>query len=273
VKLEKSATPWRPLRGALDALVSVLFPAPCRVCRRPLSTASRIPVCPECLAALRRIEPPLCRECGRPFPPAVTAPAPLCHACVHGLYRFDLARSFARYNDAMERTLLLLKYDPITPLASWFAARIEEVVRAEPTLAEVDWIVPVPLDRSRLRQRGYNQAELIARPLSKRLGRPLATDLLRRLRPRPPKLKLSRRERWDTVRGAFVAASPARVDRSRILLVDDVLTSGATLDACARALVSAGAAAVHAVTVARVLPRGEFSVPGDNPQGGASVTP
>jgi ComF family protein len=263
-----------PLRGALDALVSVLFPAPCRVCHQPLSTASRIPVCPACLAAVRRIAPPLCLMCGRPFSPAAaTVAEPICHDCVRNLYHFDLARSFARYDSAMEHILLLLKYDPVAPLATWLAARLEEVVRSEPALAEVDWIVPIPLDRGRLRQRGYNQAELIARPLARSLGRPLATDLLRRLRSRPPKLKLSRRERWDTVRGAFEASSPARVDRSRILLVDDVLTSGATLDACAHALLSAGAAAVHAVTVARVPPRGEFAASWDNPQGGASVTP
>ena len=110
-------------------------------------------------------------------------------------------------------------------------------------------------ERERQRERGYNQAELIARPLARRLNRPISTDVLRRLHPRPPKLKLSRRERWETVRGAFEVPAAARVDRSCILLVDDVLTSGATLDACARALRSAGAAAVHAVTVARVLPR------------------
>jgi ComF family protein len=274
MKSEKSAAGWQPLRGAMDALVSVLFPAACRVCRQPLATTSRVPVCQACLAALRRIQAPLCRACGRPLPPAAAAfAAPVCHACRHGLYHFDLARSFAIYDSPMERILLLLKYDPLVPLAAWFAARIEEVVHAEPALAEVDWIVPVPLDRHRLRERGYNQAELIARPLARRLGLPLATDLLRRLRSRPPKLKLSRRERWETVRGAFEAFGSGRVDSSRILLLDDVLTSGATLDACARALRTAGAAAVHAVTVARVLPRAELAASGDNPWSGPSVTP
>lgn len=274
MKSEKGTAPWQPLRGAMDALVSVLFPAACRVCRQPLATASRVPVCRACLATLHRIQAPVCHACGRPLPPAAADfAAPVCHACRRGLYHFHLARSFALYDGPMERILLLLKYDPIAPLAAWFAARIEEVVRAEPSLAEVDCIVPVPLDRHRLRQRGYNQAELIARPLARRLALPLATDLLRRLRSRQPKLKLSRRERWETVRGAFVAADGGRVDSSRILLLDDVLTSGATLDACARALRSAGAATVHAVTVARVLPRGEFAASGDNPGKGPRVTP
>jgi ComF family protein len=162
----------------------------------------------------------------------------------------------------MERIVTVLKYEPVAPLGEWFAMRLEEVVRAEPALAEVDWVVPVPLDRERLRERGYNQVELIARPLARRLGRPFHPELLRRVRPRPSKLKLSRRERWRTVRGAFETTPLTRVDRPRILLVDDVLTSGATLDACAAALHAAGAKAVHALTVARVAPRWELPAPG-----------
>lgn len=254
------------MRGAADAFVSILFPAPCHVCRQPLATASRISVCPDCLNSLRRIESPVCRQCGRPFPSGPSGhgggAAPVCRACAAGLYHFDLARSFARYDPAMERILTLLKYSPAKPLACWLACQIEPIVRAEPAFEKVDSVVPVPLDRGRLRQRGYNQAELIARPLAGRLGLPLTANLLRRLRPRPPRLKLSRRERWETVRGAFQAKPGREVDRAHILLVDDVLTSGATLDACASALYSAGAEAVYAVTVARVLPRGEIDSPG-----------
>jgi ComF family protein len=269
VKNRPGAFDWKPLRGALDAVASVLFPAPCRVCRVPLETASRVPVCAACLGSLRRIAPPLCPACGRPFPPVVSVPAAgassVCHACRRGLYHFDLARSFAYYDDRMVRLLTLLKYEPAAPLGAWFAERLEEVIRSHAALGEVDWVVPVPLDRTRLRERGYNQAELIARPLARRLGLPLGADLLRRLHPRPPRLKLSRRERWETVRGAFQAEPGPRVDSSRVLLIDDVLTSGATLDACARALRSAGAATVHAVTVARVLPRWTPAVPGTTP--------
>lgn len=266
MKNRLSAAAWKPIRAAADAVVSVLFPAPCRVCRRPLSTASRVPVCAECLGALRRIVPPFCRDCGRPFPPILASSvSPVCHACLRHAYRFDLARNFAYYDDNMVRLLTLLKHEPAAPLAAWFAERIEEVVRAEPAVGEVDWVIPVPLDRTRFRERGYNQAELIARPLASRLRRPLSTRLLRRLHPRPPKLKLSRRERWETVRGAFEVPPRTQLTNARVLLVDDVLTSGATLDACARALRSAGAATVRAVTVARVLPRWETPVESARP--------
>jgi ComF family protein len=112
-----------------------------------------------------------------------------------------------------------------------------------------------PLDAGRMRDRGYNQAELIARPLARMLGIPFRSYLLVRTKPRPDKLRLTRRERWETVRGAFATHERAQVDRMRVLLVDDVFTTGATLDACSRALRQAGADRVVGLTVARALPQ------------------
>lgn len=258
VNAGKSSLPWQPIRAALGAFVSVVFPAPCSICRQPLETASRIPICPACLCSLRRIESPMCRQCGRPFPATLRSePDPICHACLRGLYGFSLARSFARYDSTMQRVATLLKHRPVGSLGRWLALQIEPYLRDTSVLEKVSWVVPVPLDRSRLRERGYNQAELIARPLAERLGLPFSSHLLCRIRPRVAKQKLSRRERWETVRGAFQVPLGTRVDRSHILLVDDVMTSGATLDACARTLRRAGAEAVYAVTAARVLPAWE----------------
>ena len=115
-------------------------------------------------------------------------------------------------------------------------------------------MVPVPLDQARQRERGYNQAELIAKPLARMLGIPFRSYLLLRTRPRPNQLRLTRRERWETVRGAYATHKTAQVDKLRVLLVDDVFTTGATLDACSRALKGAGAAQVVGLTVARALP-------------------
>lgn len=200
----------------------------------------------------------MCLQCGRPFPPSFAgAPSRVCRLCANGLYGFDFARSFARYDSTMQRLVTLLKYSPVAPLGKWLALQMEQVVRLYPICQKASCVVAVPLDRSRMRERGYNQAELIARPLAHRLGLPMANNFLLRLRSRPPHLKLTRRERWETVRGAFQAHGGGRVDKSHVLLVDDVLTSGATLDACARALRSAGAEAVYAITVARVIPAGE----------------
>ena len=241
---------------AIDALASLVFPAPCRICEATLTTASRIPVCSTCLDSLKPLTGVACQKCGRPFASAVAAavPRPLCHLCRRDVYNFDLARSFAAYTDAMVRAIVLLKYHQVTPLGAWFSARLAELVARNPEMFAADVVVPVPLHALRLRERGFNQAELIARPLAKRLGLPLRSYLLVRTKPRPEKLKLTRQERWRTVRGAYAMRSEAKIDKLRVLLVDDVFTTGATLDACARALRKAGAGRIVALTVARVAP-------------------
>lgn len=245
------------VRAAADAVASLLFPAPCRICETLLDAASRIPICRACLEAMGPLPGPVCDRCGRPFPSLMTAESGprQCLACRRGLYDFDLARSYADYNHTMARAVMLLKYSAVEPLAGWFAERLGELISLEPRLMEVDMVVPVPLDAARLRERGYNQAERIARPLARRLGLPLKPVLLLRKRPRPAKLKLTRRERWTTVHGAYAMRDAEPIDKARVLLLDDVFTTGATLDACSRALRAGGAAKVVAVTVARVTSR------------------
>jgi ComF family protein len=137
------------------------------------------------------------------------------------------------------------------PLGAWFAECLAEVVYTQGLQADV--VVPVPLHRDRERERGYNQADLIARPLARRLKLPHRAVLLVRTRPRPDKHILSLEERWESVRGAFATRPGSQVDNLRVLLVDDVMTTGATLDACARALRDAGAKSVLGLTVARAM--------------------
>jgi competence protein ComFC len=203
----------------------------------------------------------MCECCGRPIsvPAAVSvatpeAARPLCRLCRDGYYAFDRARSYGVYNDALHHAILLLKYEEVTRLGDWFAARLAEIVAREGEAFRADVVVPVPLHPDRQRERGYNQAELIARPLARRLHVKHGAYLLMRTKPRPARLVLSRKEHWDSVRGAYATRKGLRVDKLRVLLLDDVLTTGATLDSCARALKQAGAAAVMGLTVARVVP-------------------
>jgi len=243
------------VKDALGALASVLFPAPCRICGQPLTNARRIPLCETCLAGFVRIIEPMCPQCGRPsdLQPGIEAGARPCRLCRLGFYAFDRARSFAVYDDALLAAVVLLKYEEVTRLGNWFADRLEEVLRESPEeWRKIDAVVPVPLHPDRRRERGYNQAELIARPLAVRIGAKLVADALQRVKPRPPHLILSRSERWKSVRGAYVAGPSALARASRVLLVDDVFTTGATLDSCARELKRAGAASVFGLTVGRV---------------------
>jgi competence protein ComFC len=239
----------------MDALASVLAPAQCRVCgQRSLLRASRIPICDFCLGGFSRIEPPFCTVCGRPFVSTLLPPNPLCRLCRGNFYAFDSARSFAIYDGPLVNAIMLLKYEEVTSLGVWFADRLVESSAKVLEQWEPNLIVPVPLFRDRLRERGYNQVELIARPLAKRLQIKLLAKALVRVKPRPPQLLLSRAERWTIVRGAYATNPAVSVDKSRILLLDDVMTTGATLNACAGGLKKAGAAAVLGLTVARMVP-------------------
>lgn len=139
------------------------------------------------------------------------------------------------------------------PLGAWFAQRLAEMARHEGALLAADVVVPVPLHRDRERERGYNQAGLISKPLARELRIPHRAVLLMRTHPRPNKQVLSLEERWESVRGAFATRPSSQVDNLRVLLVDDVLTTGATLDACARASLDAGAKSVIGLTVARAV--------------------
>jgi competence protein ComFC len=255
------AAAW--LAEACDALVSVFFPADCRTCDQLLTRASRVPICEDCLESFAPLSGKLCEICGRPIlawaenaPPTGTEYL-RCALCrerpgqEEKLYAFDLARSYASYDGVLVRAILLLKFERMEPLGEWFSERLAEVARRE--ALEADVVVPVPLHRERERERGYNQADLIAKPLARRLKLPHGKVLLMRTRPRPDKHVLSLEERWESVRGAFATRPGSVVDNLRVLLVDDVMTTGATLDACARALREAGARSVIALTVARAL--------------------
>jgi ComF family protein len=172
---------------------------------------------------------------------------------VEKTYAFDRARSFAVYEDGLVEAILLLKFEQIEPLGAWFAERLAEVVLGEGNTMTADAVVPVPLHREREQERGYNQAALLSRPLAKRLRLPHKSVLLMRTRARPDKRILTLEERWVSVRGAFATRPGSQVDNLRVLLVDDVLTTGATLDACARALRDAGAKSGPGLTVARAV--------------------
>jgi len=253
----------RWLESFAGALTSVVFPAGCLLCNALLMHPRRIPLCETCLASFQRIAPPICRICGQPLPvPAEPREGePACRDCIEGKFGFQLARSFGVYEGALARAIVLLKYERIEPLGSFFAKRLFELVRSDAGLFSADVIVPVPLHRQKHRERGYNQVDLFARSLARRLDVPYRSVLLVRSRPRPEKHLLSREERWEAVHGAFAMLRGSRVDNLRVLLLDDVMTTGATLDACARALHEAGARSVLGLTIARAV-RPSFSVTG-----------
>jgi ComF family protein len=253
--LRSHAPLQRLWRAASGALASVFFPSDCRLCKQLLTDASRLPLCEQCLASFKEIQSPICQLCGQPESGAPADPevSSLCAACQEQTYRFHVARSFAVYEGALARAIVMLKFAGMEPLGEWFARQLENVVLANAECLEADVVVPVPLHRNRQKERGYTQVDLFARPLSKWLGVSFRPVLLMRTRPRPEKHLLDYEERWEAVRGAFAMKREGRVDNLRVLLLDDVMTTGATLDACAKALREAGASSVLGLTVARAV--------------------
>lgn len=234
-----------------SAALALLLPPQCLSCREIVAEPGTL--CGACFAKVRFLSAPCCAVCGTPFEFDPGGADVLCGSCIRHRPAYDRARAVFRYDDSSRGLVLAFKHgdriDAAPAYARWLA-------RAGSGLIEgADLIAPVPLHWTRLFHRRYNQSALLANALSRLAGLPAVPDLLCRRRRTPSQGGLDRARRIRNVRGAFVvrAAARARVTGKRILLVDDVLTTGATVEACATALLKAGATAVDVLTLARVV--------------------
>jgi ComF family protein len=242
--------------AAAQSLFAALLPSDCRLCQAPLTRISRLPVCDACLSGIAPISGRLCAVCGERILTPHAEAEPLCGECRMSAPTFIRAMAYGSYDGGLRELIHLLKYGRVRPAAGVLGRMLGEVIQGFGSEFRAAVVVPVPLHSSKLRQRGFNQAEEIARAALKNLNRSgltLAAGVLKRRRATGSQTGLSDHQRQENVRGAFVVASPEAIADKDVLLVDDVFTTGATVSECARVLRRAGADRVFVATVARVL--------------------
>ena len=233
---------------SLRALVSLFYPPLCAVCSVPVDHSAYL--CAECSEKAPRIKPPFCATCSEPFPGAITETFS-CANCAHRVLHFTAAVAVYRSRGVVRKIIHDFKYGHQLHLrylvAGWLVQTLDD-----PRLhgRRFDMIVPVPLHPARKRERGFNQAELLAEALSAHAGLPLR-NALERIRYTTTQTAFDRSERMENLHNAFRLRKKVDVRRLRVLLIDDVLTTGSTLSECARVLKAAGAISVHAATAAR----------------------
>lgn len=233
--IETIGLQWRDFRGQL---LDLLFPPRCVGCRRIGAW-----LCAECQSQIPRVEPPFCVQCGDKV-----AADDLCTRCRTSPLQIERIRAAAYFEGALREAIHLFKYKGRTALAKPLGNLMAMYWQQHPM--PVDVVVAVPLHATRLRERGYNQAALLARELAQRAEIALNERTLVRKRATAPQVDLSAKERRENVRDAF-CCSDDRLAEKRVLLIDDVCTTGATLEACAIALRESGAHSVQALTLAR----------------------
>lgn len=241
------------LMGWYRQAVRFILPVECLACCRSLGTDAVPFFCADCWQTIRPIQQPSCAHCNQPFVSAAATSYTPQHRCQHCQERpptFERAWTLYPYLSPLQEAICAFKYRGKTRLATPLARLM---VQALPSAFDIDLIMPVPLHPSRLRAREFNQSLLLADRIGRHLARPIAATSLVRILATDPQTTLTRQERLRNLRQAFAVRKPETVADRRILLIDDVYTTGTTLNECAKTLRKAGSGPVYALTLARTV--------------------
>lgn len=241
----------RDMKSFIQSVMDFVFPRSCFICGSPFDSEKEAGICPHCLSQIKYIKSPFCTRCGKPFHSEIITEH-LCGDCLTRKRYFSKARAVGYYDGVIRKATHLLKYKLKNHLALSLGRLMARHVTYLFSGVSYHSIIPVPLHPARLRERGFNQALFLARSISRTYRIPLDGYTLARNRWTKPQVGLSERDRKDNVRGAFGIVRKDKVADGNILLVDDVYTSGNTVDECSKTLIQAGANRVDVLTLARV---------------------
>ena len=238
------------LEKYFETLVGIVFPSNCSLCKKRLGHEVHEPVCADCLKSIEKNLPPFCAKCGVNLKETEIETG-LCLACRKRNYHFKRAWSATIYKGVMEELIHMFKYRNKSQLAGPLAQMMIDFMRHyNLALKGFDVLTAVPLHACKLREREYNQSQLLAQDISRAFNIPLSAGNLQRLRPTKPQSSLKTTGRFDNVADAFALKNPAAFKDKRVLLIDDLLTTGATCSEAARVLNEAKASCVYVLTLA-----------------------
>ncbi len=226
-------------------LLDFIFPRRCPVCDEVVPFSGSI-ICSECRKKLVYITEPKCKKCGKPIR---SEREEFCEECKHRIHYFDAGFSVFVYNDAMKRSIYRFKYGNRKEYRFFYSEEILRALGDELKKRKPDALIPVPLHKARLRRRGYNQSELLAREIGRRLDIPVCTDLLIRTKETRPQKELNHAQRENNLKNAFKIVSDD-VKLSTVVLVDDIFTTGSTIDAISKTLRKCGVSCIYFLTLA-----------------------
>ncbi len=235
------------LRDISETAITFLYPAECRVCKEFLGTTSTPYICNNCWQDIQFLEAPWCDICGTPGIHG------LCEACATAPPRYGKLRTLAFYQTTLQQAIHFFKFEKKKVFARPLIQLINTHMPSDCNIAEYDFILPIPIHKKRLRERGFNQATLLANGIAKAGGVPLLTNTLVRHRHTVAQSSLNREARQQNLTGAFEIRNPAIIRDKRLLIFDDVFTTGATIREVVSELWTADPAEVDVLTLARTL--------------------
>ncbi|MCK4307540.1 ComF family protein [candidate division WOR-3 bacterium] len=228
----------------LKDIFNFILPPHCSVCKNPLGDEEKS-ICDECWGSIQVVTPPFCERCGKPSEESV------CNECIEYPHEFTRARALGEYKDVLSSLIRLFKYSHKLSIGRKLGGMLSTVLKNDEIMNYSDALIAVPLYPVRERARGYNQSDIIAREVSNYTGIPKLNGILCRIRPTKSQTELSKEKRKLNVKDAFMVKADEQIKWKKLVLIDDVCTTGATLDECAKELYQAGANEVYALVVAR----------------------